>query len=171
MQKNCYGSKNDLRFAMLFDPNRQQTKNQNKNKRLLEFFVKNKMDSSADSATASAGDPKSKEWQDEVKAAGSLPGSKNVRHKSHAFGDPDKLRYQKVVHFRCVKSWKSQMFLKHMVNLSISQVLPHKKVHWKPKMLEFILGNSPKLNDANEDSKLCIKKEKCVLQVLTKIRK
>ena len=61
------------------------------------------MDSSADSATASAGDPKSKEWQDEVKAAGSLPGSKNVRHKSHAFGDPDKLRYQKVFYFRCQK--------------------------------------------------------------------
>ena len=35
-----------------------------------------------------------KDWQEEVKAAGSLPGSKNVRHKSHAFGDPEKLRYQ-----------------------------------------------------------------------------
>ena len=36
-----------------------------------------------------------KGWQEEVKAAGSLPGSsKNVRHKSHAFGDPEKLRYQ-----------------------------------------------------------------------------
>ena len=41
-------------------------------------------------------DPKTKEWQDEVKAAGSLPGSKKVRHKSHAFGDPDKLRYHRL---------------------------------------------------------------------------
>ena len=51
------------------------------------------MDSAAGSATASE-DPKTKDWQEEVKAAGSLPGSsKNVRHKSHAFGDPEKLRY------------------------------------------------------------------------------